>query len=158
MRVWSQLLDEWFLLAFFRCCLCRTGCSIVRLGLVFGEDVAQWLMFLPLAQLTVTRAVPGHLALRASLGRHGTTLLALRILQEVLENFIGVEIDQSVHVLLFLRWVLLEESLCLLVSDLSPVLAGEEFGSNLGQSLYDEGICTRHCAWVLADVELFEAS
>ena len=57
-------------------------------------------MCFPLFELTVARAVPLILALRASLSSDLTAIRALGVLHELLEDIRAVKLHDSVHVLL----------------------------------------------------------
>ena len=55
-------------------------------------------MLLPLAELAVSGAVPGHLAAGAPLRCQGAAFLALRVIEEVLEYVARVQFYKAVHI------------------------------------------------------------
>jgi hypothetical protein len=97
-------------------------------------------MFFPLAQLTITRAVPSLTTFRAPLSRQLTTLSAFRILQELLEDFIGIELHHSVHVFFGLLGVRAEEMCHLVCGNFFPISTVHNLGSQLGKHLHKERI------------------
>jgi len=115
-------------------------------------------VFLPLTQLAVTRAVPGHLAFGAALGRQGATFLALRILHEIFEYFARVQFNETAHVCLLLCAAFCEECASLYICDLAPVLIGEEACADLRNHLHNKCIGCRERTGSTLDVELFEAT
>ena len=59
-------------------------------------------MLLPLAELAVTGAIPSKLTTGAPLSGCVATLLTDWVLHEILEHLRGIQLDESVHVVLLL--------------------------------------------------------
>lgn len=77
-------------------------CIFCHLFFCSFEEVADWLMCLPLLELAVARAIPCVLAGRASLFGWLATVCTLRVVHEVLEDLVCVKVHQSVKVFLLL--------------------------------------------------------